>query len=305
MKHHFLPRFYLKGFTDPDADKEPEPYAWVYTLSKSEWKKRAPKNIATQNELYSYTDEKGGRNDDLEKILSLAEAQMAKLLTTRIQGRQQLDPQNLETMSYFLALMSTRLPGYLDQWSDFLAGIAKSTLDLLLSHPAAFEAERRRYEQETGKRLPEGFGSERVDLKNLKFVPKKPLVLMAALAPINMMASILFKMSWTFFTAPRDGGFVTSDYPFCAYNPDLEGSPYGPGLAHKRTTMTLPLSAQVAVLVSWGALTTGYREASRSEIKKFNVRTIRSAGEFIVSAKPSFVGYDLVLAHSRGRLRTT
>lgn len=53
MKQHYIPQFYLRGFTDPDTPEGYEPCVWVYPLSKRTWRKRGPGNVAAEAEYYT------------------------------------------------------------------------------------------------------------------------------------------------------------------------------------------------------------------------------------------------------------
>jgi len=48
--HHFLPKFFLKGFTDPDPPKGHTPFLWIYNFEERRWRKRSPANAAKKTE---------------------------------------------------------------------------------------------------------------------------------------------------------------------------------------------------------------------------------------------------------------
>ena len=59
--HHYLPQFYLRGFSREDR-------LWVYDRYKNEYRNQTPKNIAVERDYYTVTDENGGKKTDIEKF---------------------------------------------------------------------------------------------------------------------------------------------------------------------------------------------------------------------------------------------
>lgn len=302
MKQHYLPKFYLDGFTEPHAEKLRTPYCWLYYRCEGRWKKRAPKNIATKTDLYSITDDEGTRHDELEKFLSSVESQTAKIMASVIAKGRKLEGEDRQWLALFIAVMFNRLPAYLDQWVQSIIQVETSRMELLRGHPLAFYALKKQYEHKTGKKLPDSFGPEHLDPKRYKIVPSKEFVLSLALSPVNLMAKVLADMSWTLLSAPGDSAFVTSDYPSCAVNPRLQGTPYGPGLLQRNVELTLPISRTIAMVIAWGGKRSCYLEATPPQVREVNIRTISGASEFIVSPTRDFPGTDMLTrwADARG-----
>ncbi len=299
MKQHYLPRFYLQGFTDPEAKEGHEPHVWLYSTHSARWRKRAPKNVATKKDLYSVTGEDGERNDQLENLLSLVESEAARIISNRIEKGETLDAPDRDAMAYFLAFMSNRLPAFLDRWSRSVVEDEIARMELLRSHPEAFEALKKEAERATSHKFPDWFGPEHFDPKRYRIVPDKGFILSLALAPVNQMAYILSDMSWVFFTTPVPRPFITSDYPLCAFNPRLSGTPYGPGLLQEHVEITIPLSSAFALLVTWAGPATTYCTAQTPDVRAINLRTMSGAKEIIVSPKRDFPGSEKVAAWAR------
>ena len=107
---HYIPRFYLKEFTDPETPDSWEPYVWVYEHASKEWKKKSPKNIASKPDFYSFVDQKGEKRDEIEKGLSIIEGKTASIYRDKICNRQYLLNQEKATIAEFIVLMVTRVP---------------------------------------------------------------------------------------------------------------------------------------------------------------------------------------------------
>lgn len=294
MKQHYLPKFYLEGFTDPGAGTPRTPYCWLYYRSEGRWKKRAPKNIATKTDVYSTTDDKGARHDELEKFLSSVESQAARVMASVMAKGEELEGEDRQWLALFIAVMFNRLPAYLDSLAQFVVETQTARMELLRRHPLAFYALKKQCEQKTGKKLPDSFGPQHLDPKRYKVVASKERVLSIALSPLNTMRKIIADMSWTVLRASADSPFVSSDYPSNAFNPRLRNTPDGAGLLQRDVELTLPISRGTAMVIAWGGKRSCYRDATQAEVREVNTRTIFGASEFIVSPAQHFPGEDIL-----------
>jgi hypothetical protein len=84
MDAHFVPEFYLKGFTDPDTPAGHKPYLWIYKIDERRWRKRAPKNVATEPDYYTFMDRDGNRQDNVEGFLADLEGRTATVIRDSI-----------------------------------------------------------------------------------------------------------------------------------------------------------------------------------------------------------------------------
>jgi hypothetical protein len=51
--HHYIPQFYLRGFTDPSAAVGMTPWLWVRHKESSSVVRKAPKNLAAEIGYYT------------------------------------------------------------------------------------------------------------------------------------------------------------------------------------------------------------------------------------------------------------
>lgn len=94
----------------------------------------APEGFAFIKHYYSV--EKEGRKDaTIEKILANIESDVTQVIRLLIEGKV-IDSYDLEILQFYLAIQTTRVPGYRDSVEDAFSGIAKHILDtLMLSGP--------------------------------------------------------------------------------------------------------------------------------------------------------------------------
>ncbi len=306
MWHHWLPRFYLAGFTDLNVPPPPyEPHLWVYYLEQRSWKKRSPRTLARRSGYYTITDANGKPSHDLETHLSRLEDQAATLIRTKIAAGRSLTDEERGAFAFFVASMFARVPSLHETWGKFLADVG--THVLALSHqmysenPEAFEASKESYRQATGK---DDLGDLRPEDLNPSFwriETRHPATVAIAFSGIETFAQIVYQMGWTFVRAGVGNDFITSDTPVGVLNPKAGPSLYGHGLKYKDIEVTLSLTRELAFLASWH--NEGVRwtpPAPERLVKQVNMRAMLPARQFLVAAKSTFSGSEYLLhSHSK------
>src|ERR1041384_1076630 len=101
-RHHYLPQFYLEGFTRNGM-------LCVFDREKNEYRNQRPKDTAVIRHLYTWTDESGEKHYDLEQMLSLVEGR-AKLVIQAIEKGANPSPLQRCHLAWFLALLACRVP---------------------------------------------------------------------------------------------------------------------------------------------------------------------------------------------------
>lgn len=72
-RHHWVPRFYLKGFATPESANGPNAQVYIYHRVTGVPELVSIKNIAVKNYLYAPLNERGGRTRDFSLESELAE----------------------------------------------------------------------------------------------------------------------------------------------------------------------------------------------------------------------------------------
>ena len=111
MRHHYIPKFYLKGFTDPDVPPRYEPFLHVYELAAGVWSRRAPVKLANEPDYYAIETAGGAKHQDIEKALSGLEGRVAELMRGPIARREPLSLQQRVQLAEFVGAMLVRVPG--------------------------------------------------------------------------------------------------------------------------------------------------------------------------------------------------
>jgi hypothetical protein len=107
-RQHIIPKCYLKQFVDPHTPTGQEPYVWIFDRGSKKGKKRAPRNILTETDLYTFSGKDGTKNYSLENSLAQIESDYASLFEQKIGQHLPLDAREHLVLCAFVAGMLQR-----------------------------------------------------------------------------------------------------------------------------------------------------------------------------------------------------
>jgi len=167
---------------------------------------------------------------------------------------------------------------------------ARIIADLLASDRRLYESEARRSGIDTSKVTFEGmrqFAAEQFDPKLTTTAFVEYAIHMA-----NTMLPYIAKRSWSVLCSDRPGeGFVVSDDPVVLEWPDGVRRRLGPGHAHIKTELTVPLSSNAALLGCYEPFTVE-SDAMPQYVSGVNSRTISASSRFIAASQDAFILQD-------------
>jgi Protein of unknown function (DUF4238) len=135
--HHFLPIFYLKGFTDPPNSDGG--ILWVYSKDKPP-RKSKPVEEAHQRDLYAFEDADGNRAN-IEEGLSKIESAMAPIFRRVTDDLYEVPQEDATEIAAFITVMWARGPST-KQYLDVVAADAvKAALKKRAEDVAKFTAD--------------------------------------------------------------------------------------------------------------------------------------------------------------------
>lgn len=259
-RQHVIPRCYLKQFVDPKTPPGQEPYVWVFERESKRGKKRAPKNILTETDLYTFEVNNGKKDYTLEKSLSQIESEYALVFENTISRRVPLNENEHVVVCAFVAAMLQRTLKHKQNIEDFFDRLITMTEDLERAH---------------GMRPQKS-----LELRQAKDDAHK----MAIIQSLPYLTTILSKMNLAFLCANRRGSFITSDAPCFLFNSQLQWQRfYGPGLGQKHVEVLMPLSPEILVLLSWVNNMRGYLGLGEDLIHECNRMVVGYAHQYFIA----------------------
>jgi uncharacterized protein DUF4238 len=274
VKHHYVPEFYLRAFTDRECPPGYEPYLWVADFEERKHYRRAPANAAAVADYYVA--------QEIEERLGQLESRAAPVIRGIVGGNTTLTAEDRSVLSGFIAVQMVRVPAFRGRLEEFVAG-AGGRMN------AFFIQDRARYERALRETSPDRqFTEQEVDElhavardpANYRIVANPGAVLGIALKAAPTVEIILRTMSWSLMTPAIDDMFWTSDCPVYWLNPKSQTPLFGHGLAAKDIELTFPLSPQVCLLATWSQTIPPVKRLDQLGVTHAQRRAIAGAQRF-------------------------
>lgn len=265
-KHHFLPQFYLRGFSVDGRG--------IFQIRKTDAIVNGC-NIKDVAAIRDYHEIDGGDVEDpnsLEKALSQVEGiQAAQLKDALSEGIKSID--NRLNLIEFLAVMRMRVPAVKEHIERSYSSTVKAT---------AYALDR------AGKlpKRPAGL-EEKLSIENIhiEIANWKCLEKMFRMGSSPKSLSALSRMRANLLHAPFGSRFITSDQPVSIFHPTLHNSPYGAGPSTAGAEVAFALSSRSLLLLDHASAPHSERIASVAEVNELNRRTIVMARDYIYTGE--------------------
>jgi hypothetical protein len=275
-KHHYLPQFYLRGFSGNGKQ--------IFQIEKRE----ARGYLCSIRDAAAIRDYHNLDHDDaedpyaLEKRLSDIEDQLAKALAEVIRSGIVSDISHARLVE-FVSLMRVRVPAFKQHIEESLRQVVRSTGKIL---------ELKGKLPPPPKGLVNTFAGDGITISISNW---KCLEYMFGLASDKEILRLLASMTPSILRAPQGKVLLTCDQPVAVFNPEADpANAYGIGLAHPRTQISFPLSSGVLLLLTWDQDAVRERLLLPDEVNEFNRRSAVMAEALLFAPKQSEAAIEVV-----------
>ncbi len=265
MGDHYVPAYYLKGFSSDAEAKQ----LWVYEKGSGNSFLTNVKNAASENSYYP---------SDLETYLANQIEQPANEVIKRILDRKSISAEERSALARYITVLWKRVPEHKD-WIREKAPEAIDAVvkDLLSQLEQIEETNPSKHEIVSMRR------KELLDVKNSKeklideaFVDEN----WAKTIPVEWTEQIptaINKMTWSYWVAPSPYFFITSDNPVFYFQ--------WMGIGREKSEISFPISKQITLWGTWRSdlRQEQYIDADSQVIKEINRRTASSSSRYIYS----------------------
>jgi hypothetical protein len=279
MLQHYIPKFILEGFVDEKAPGNRG--VWTYHARYKSWQKRSTKKTASVDDLYSFIEPEGTREDGVEEMLHKFETPMALLLKKDIGARRRIgsQPHRDDLFITFCSLLLARNPATVDYAKATLVREAKEWLTEITESSEAFQNFRNEYSKGLGVEFPNVVDFRRLR-DGFRISATQAAGLGLALMSSRVFADRLTTMDVDFLFAPAGGlQFITADVPYLII-----------GMPEDRTVfdqVVVPLSAQITALFNASENPEyQYVDATDAQVRSINRAMLMAAREMIISKTP-------------------
>lgn len=287
-RHHYIPRFYLAGFTEKGAQDDK---LWVLDQDYIKQFKASPVSIGFEKD-YNAVEIDGVDPDSFEKSLSKFEGIAAPVIK-KIVETEGLPPSDMDynILINFIALMALRVPSRRKIYDQFIEDSSKIQLDIICQSKERFESYTERMRAK-GVEVSNVSYEQMVDfLKRDQFTVKADTNTHIAniLRGIDAIIRPLADRQWMLVINDNEScPFICSDNPVSIVWTKEMPIFYSPGFGLRHTEVTFPLNKRIMLLGRFEQLPTIIQVKGRKEIAMLNSRTAMYANRHIYSTYQNF-----------------
>ena len=276
-RQHYLPQFYLKGFTNKGK-------LWVYDREKNEFRIQTPVNTAIEKDYYTFVDKKGEKNKSVEKILADIEGRVVPVFD-KIKNQDSINDEDKGIMSLFLSFFIYRVPEFEKLSNEIAQEISEFTMKNLISSKEQAAKWIENYKKDTGKSFdvsPEIL-FEYAKNPQLEITIDRNTTLRQMLDLSYKNSNWFYNMDWEIFGAPKNTSFITTDNPFVLLPP--KGFPIGIrgyGLKTKGVKKIIPLSKEQCILIGLPGNSFKYINVTSKIVRGVNLFVTARCDRFVI-----------------------
>lgn len=257
MGDHYVPRYYLKGFSQNDGKT-----IYVYDKTDRRCFVTQVKSIANETDFYS---------PEVEEYLANTIETPANRILNKIREKVAISVIDKQILSAYIICMMKRVPEGKKRFNELAPGTAETIrqkLDDWLNLAAAEYSHKRELIEKRRTEIGEILDRfaknppKKIWLTNMP--PEKSPRLFAALS----------SMTWCFLVFDDYPAFLTSDNPIFFFT--------SMGIGKPESEVSFPISSNIVLWANWRTdLKEGYFTASAQVIKELNRRTCSIATRFV------------------------
>jgi hypothetical protein len=281
QRHHYLPQFYLRGFSAENKQGS----VWVYEKGHHEPKLVSVRDAAVIKKYYSTENENGIQISGIEDGLAQLEGNVAPLLEKLKVSDQTLSAQQTQLLLSFASLMVTRIPTFRNSVGKLVREITRLVTKMMAADEKRWEALLKGYERDSGERIDVPIDELREfalsdDRYVIEIHPNEFVRLMAHGS--RSIYGLFTRMRWSFLKSDNASPFITSDTPVIPYVPGA--SPNMPiGFGMKRVEVSFPISRRLCMLGKYHG-SEGFLSVDTKTVGDINSRTLSGAKRFLFTS---------------------
>ncbi len=264
MGDHYIPKYYLQGFTSPK-----DGMIWVYEKNGDLKFQSQVVNVANENNYYE---------PEVEKYLANQIEGPANAVIKKIRERKSINKSDKEKLAIYMIVMYKRVPQSIIRMNEMAPGIAekmKNQWDQDIDELIKEEPEKAEF-----------YNSRREELHaNLdKYSKNPPKDFWLSLIPPDRTPNIVMalkQMNWCFLTWDEYPTFLTCDNPVFHF-------PWM-GIGKSESEVTFPISSNIVLLANWRTnIKETYYETNEKAIREINQRTAFNTTRFAYHARDEY-----------------
>lgn len=285
VKHHYIPQFYLRGFSQDGEHLHL--FDKFATTKEAKFRYQTTQAIAYKKNFYTYETKERGK-ETLEGMFSQIEG-MAQSAIEKLSRGEQLDRETRSYLALFIAFIWVRTPHFKSE----TLGAQEELHEKMARMMFRVQPEKmiRRWADEEGKEMSD---EEIADLIDFATNPKRSKIKMSF--PQNYWIKQMLKLGddiypylavtdWQVIHAPTKYAFLTSDNPFMLRPTEKPHPFYGIGLLTPGVKKIIPLRSNLLLVMHEPSENPDlyHTEGTKEGFRKINEQIVWNADRVIFS----------------------
>lgn len=278
-QHHYVSRFYLKGFAQNRR-------VAVYDRTTGVIESRTPRSAAAIEHLYTFIDDCDRQRFELEALFGIVESRAGTAMRSAV-GRSPLSFEDREYLALFIAMHAIRTPAAIAESRSVREKAEHARLKLTVSSEAAAYKLLKESkpadtsEEELRKLAAKMFAMVSGDHFRIN-VPDEA-ARSTALKTWDTVSRALFERDWTVVHAPNGSEYITSDSPVVLSPlPNTEHLPLGYGSLH--THVLFPLARTAALVMNGDERRLRHADVRPEQVERFNASIAADCYRYVVGS---------------------
>lgn len=298
-RHHYIPQFFLERFCRDGI-------VWLFDRDVGEFRGQQPINTAVIKDYYTFADEDGNKNLEVEALLSRLESD-ARIVLAKVDQRRTLDEEDRQHLALFVAFQASRVPDFEKTVNEMADHLIKHVGKMSFATPEradalldAFERDRPQAEPIDRERFREFILSN-----EYKIETHRSYVIALMLQVALEQARLFTLMNWFVFVPPSKKTYVLSDTPLSILAPRRQQAAWmGVGILTPGATKIVPLGPGACLVMGDRGEAFDYREVSEGLVREANLVTTDRCDRFVFARDElhlrSLVAATGIAARKRG-----
>lgn len=286
-RQHFLPRFYLDGFTRDGL-------LAVFDRDQNEVRIQKPESTGVIGHFYTVEDEQGRKRFELEQVLSEIESKAAPIIK-KLAAQEGISDDERSEMAMFVALGMCRTPDLVDSIKEMNGQIIKRMATVMFSDVNRVKAMLRdKPDSLTSEEALEADAKAMVEFAAsdaYKVETHHGWALSMAMTMFTTIAPILAGRDWLVVHRNCEKrSFVTSDAPLVLTKVmPRKDKIWGIGFANTDALVLFPLTQSCALLIFGNDGGFVHKTVSQDSVKHFNLMVADRCQRFVVGRDETLV----------------
>ncbi|MGI0085701.1 MAG: DUF4238 domain-containing protein [Nitrososphaerales archaeon] len=286
---HYIPRFYLSGFADPNIlGREKRQVIWVYERGRDP-RRSSPEREARKRDFYTCKED-GSRSVDVEIWFGKLEEQVAPIIASLMRVQRHITETEKQSLALFIGTMHMRTPAQ----RRLSETRVEPFVTKLMKEVAADNGKFRKFVEEN----PSVLGDQNYDVEELRqailagrgddFAAREDYQLMSIIEVGKMEANVLLNMNWQTVYSEDQDLFLTSDDPVVAWVVDEPTNKLHlrMGIGSPGVNVWFPLCRTICLRINKNC-ETGYGSWVNPGIRYVNKITAMCADRWVYASKQS------------------